>query len=329
MLIDSAKIYVQAGTGGNGCNSFFKDIFNRKGIPDGGNGGDGGNVVLIGDSNLQTLLDFRYNQHYKAEDAGHGGSNHKQGRRGKDLVVKVPPGTIIRDEANGLLIRDIAKAGDSVIVARGGSGGKGNTKWREASHGAFGEERTLLLELKLVADAGIIGLPNAGKSTLVSKISNSHTKIADYPFTTKSPNLGVVKFHDNAFIIADMPGLIEGAHSGRGLGDKFLKHIERTSVLVHLVDMCPIDGTDPIENYKKIENEIKLYSSVLSKKPKVVVAGKMDLSGAMDALARFKKNIRKKVIPISALNNEGLDSLVIEIYGKVKNAKEKSEENNS
>ena len=248
MLIDHAKIYVKAGGGGDGCSSLYRDIFHRRGIPDGGDGGGGGNIVVVSDSNLQTLLDYRYNQHYNAERGAHGGSNRKFGRRGKDRVLRVPVGTIIKDAKGDIVLRDLAEAGEEVIVATGGAGGKGSAKLKVATPGEMGEEKTLILELKLVADVGIIGFPNAGKSTIVSCISRIHTKIAAYPFTTKSPQLGVVSFDDNTFVVADMPGLIEGAHKGRGLGDRFLRHIERTRILVHVVDISPLDESDPVSN---------------------------------------------------------------------------------
>lgn len=325
MLIDEAKIYVKGGRGGDGCSSLFKDIFHRKGIPDGGDGGSGGNVVLLSDTNLQTLLDFKYNQHHRAGDGGRGGSNHKQGKRGKDLIVKVPVGTIIKDAESGLVMRDLSRKGEEVVIARGGTGGKGNSRGREATSGADGEEKTLFLELKLVADAGIIGFPNAGKSTLVSSISRVRSKIAPYPFTTKEPQLGVVKFHEDSFVMADMPGLIEGAHKGRGLGDKFLRHIERTSVLVHLVDMVPLDGSDPVENFRKLEKELKLYNEDVAAKPRLVVASKMDLTGAREALVKFRKRTRKKVIPISAVKGDGLEELIKAVHRKIKDVKKKTE----
>ncbi|HPN73152.1 MAG TPA: GTPase ObgE [Candidatus Omnitrophota bacterium] len=329
MLIDQAKIYVEGGGGGKGCRSFFKDIFHRKGIPDGGPGGRGGDVVFKADQNLHTLLDFRYNQHYKAERGGHGGSNHKFGRQGRDLVVKVPAGTVLVDAATSLVIKDLAFPGESVLVARGGNGGRGNSKNFEATEGEPGESKTILLELKLVADAGIIGLPNAGKSTLVSRISRSHSKIAPYPFTTKSPKLGVVSVGGESFVAADMPGLIEGAHGGKGLGDRFLRHIERTSVLVHVVDIMPFDGSDPAANYELLERELKLYAEDVFNKPRVVVANKMDISGASESLERFVKKVPVEVYPISGVTGEGIKELIPAIHRKIKDAKrEKSETDN-
>lgn len=327
MLIDHAKIYVIGGTGGKGCSSLFKDIFNRMGIPDGGNGGDGGDVVLEGSSQLQTLLDFRYNPHHKAKGGKHGGSNHKVGKRGEDLVLRIPLGTIVIDAESGLAIKDIVKDGERVIAAKGGKGGKGNAGRKEATPGEEGESKTLILELKLVADVGIIGFPNAGKSTLVSRISKAHSKIAPYPFTTKNPVLGVVVLGDDAsFVAADMPGLIEGAHAGKGLGDKFLRHIERTLVLVHLVDLAPVDGSDPYGNYLKIEKELELYGEGVHDKPRVVAGNKIEMPGARENLEAFRKAAGVKVHGISALTGEGLKELVAAIYEEISDVRQKYQE---
>lgn len=328
MLIDHAKIYVSGGAGGNGCRSFYKDIFNRRGTPDGGPGGDGGDVILRSDPNLHTLLDFRYNQHHNAARGAHGGSNNKSGKKGGDLIIKVPAGTVVTDASNGLVIRDLSVEGETVRVAAGGKGGRGNSRCMEATEGEPGEARTLILELKLIADAGLIGLPNAGKSTLVSRISRSNSRIAPYPFTTKSPELGVAHVEGEKFVVADMPGLIEGAHSGKGLGDRFLKHIERTLVLVHVVDMLPADGSDPLENFDKLENELRLYDEGVYKKTRVVAGNKVDLPGAYDNLELFRKRTGRKVLAVSALKGEGLKELLTEIYGKIIDEKKKAQENN-
>ncbi|RKY42980.1 MAG: GTPase ObgE [Candidatus Makaraimicrobium thalassicum] len=328
MLIDHAKIYVSGGSGGNGCQSLHKDLFHRKGVPDGGDGGDGGGVIIESNSNLHTLLDFRYNPHHRAGNGRHGGSNKKFGKRGKDHLAKVPVGTIIRDAENNLVVRDLARPGERVLVAKGGAGGKGNAKLRIATPGEMGESKVLLLELKLMADAGIVGFPNAGKSTLVSRISKAHSKIAPYPFTTRAPMLGVVKFYDETFVVADMPGLIEGAHAGRGLGDRFLRHIERTTVLVHVVDIVPVDGSDPAENYFKLEKELELYGGDVSGKPRVIAANKMDMPGAAEGLKKFTRIIEKTVWPISALNGKGLAELVGAIYGEIEDVRKQAEENN-
>jgi GTPase len=329
MLIDQAKIYVEGGGGGKGCRSLFKDIFHRKGMPDGGPGGPGGDVIFQADTNLHTLLDFRYNQHYRAGRGAHGGSNHKFGKKGSDLLVKVPAGTVLVDADSALVIKDLAAPGDRVLVAKGGAGGKGNSRKQEATDGDPGEKKTVLLELKLVADAGVIGLPNAGKSTLVSRVSRSHSKIAPYPFTTKSPKLGVVSLDGGHFVIADMPGLIEGAHSGKGLGDRFLRHIERTSVLVHVVDMLPLDGSDPAENFYLLENELKLYAESVYSKPRILAANKVDIPEARENLEEFIKKVPLEVFPISGVSVEGLEELLPAIYGKIKDVKQKKAEENN
>lgn len=323
MFIDEVRIYVKAGGGGDGCSSFYTDKWNRVGSPDGGFGGDGGDVVFVVDGNVQTLLDFQYRQHHEAGRGYHGSSTHKKGARGKDLVIKVPPGTIIKDHDNGLLIRDLTVIGDSVIVAKGGAGGRGNSRNHEATKGAPGQEKTISLELKLIADAGIIGYPNAGKSTFISRISSAHPKIASYPFTTKEPVLGVVKIHDDAsFVVAEIPGLIEGAHEGRGLGDKFLKHIERTRILIHLVDISAFEGRDPIQDYKQLNFELKAYSKELSKKFQFIALNKTDNPDAAVHIKRFKKAFPKKTVyPISAVTGEGIKKLLADVYKKAMSVK--------
>ena len=323
MFIDEAKIYVKAGGGGDGCQSYYRDKWNRVGRPDGGPGGDGGDVVFVVDQNVQTLLDFQYRQHHEADRGTHGSSNHKKGHRGRDLVIKVPPGTLVKDITTGLVLRDLINIGDSVIIAKGGKGGKGNSRNYDRDKGTLGEEKTVLLELKIMADVGIVGYPNAGKSTLISIISCAHPKIANYPFTTKEPVLGVVKLYDDAtFVVAEIPGLIEGAHEGRGLGDKFLKHIERTKVLIHLVDIAGVEGRDPYEDYKKLNHELKSYSKTLFKKPQLVALNKIDIPEAKENLKKFKKKYGKtKVYPISAATKEGIQQLLEAVYKKIKSLK--------
>ncbi len=323
MFIDEARIYVKAGDGGDGCNSFYRDRFCRKGRPDGGPGGNGGNIIFEADENVQTLLDFQYRQHFEAARGAHGSSNHKKGTRGKDLHVKVPPGTIIKDYETSLVLRELLRAGDSVVIVKGGAGGKGNSRGRPSEKGSPGEEKTLLLELKLIADVGIIGYPNAGKSTFISKISSAHPKIADYPFTTKEPVLGVVKLYDSqTFVVAEIPGLIEGAHEGRGLGDRFLRHTERTKILIHLVDVAACEGRDPIGDFKNLNRELSLYSKELMKKPQVIALNKIDLPSAKDNIKIFKKSFpRKKVFQVSAVSGKGIKELLNEIYKKLKSMK--------
>jgi GTP-binding protein len=327
MFIDEAKVYVKAGNGGDGCSSLYKDIFNRIGKPDGGPGGDGGDVVFVVDQNVQTLLDFQYRQHHEAGRGYHGSSNHKKGARGKDLVIKVPPGTLIKDFDSGLIIRDLINIGDKVIVAKGGVGGHGNSRNHEATEGTLGQVKTILLELKLIADAGIIGYPNAGKSTLISKISSAHPKIAGYPFTTKEPVLGVVKIHEGtSFVVAEIPGLIEGAHEGKGLGDKFLRHIERTRILIHLVDISAFEGRNPVQDYRKLNYELKAYSKELSKKFQFIALNKMDNPDAEIHLKKFRKAYpKKKVYPISAITGKGVKELLASAYKKAMSVKRLSE----
>jgi GTP-binding protein len=323
MFIDEARIYVKAGGGGDGCSSIYTDKYNRIGSPDGGPGGAGGDVVFLVDGNVQTLLDFQYRQHHEAGRGYHGGSNHKKGARGEDLIIKVPPGTVIKDSDNGLIIRDLIKIGDSVIVAKGGTPGRGNSRNHEATEGAPGQIKTVLLELKLIADAGIIGYPNAGKSTFISKISSAHPKIASYPFTTKEPVLGVVRIHEEAsFIVAEIPGLIEGAHEGRGLGDKFLRHIERTRILIHLVDISAFEGRDPVQDYRKLNFELKAYSKELSKKFQFIALNKIDNSDSEIHIKKFRKAFpKKKVYPISAITGKGIKELLAAVYKKAMSVK--------
>jgi GTP-binding protein len=310
LLIDQAKIHVKAGDGGNGCTSFYRDRSVRKGPPNGGDGGDGGDIVFRVDKNTRTLLDFQYKRHFKASRGSHGGSNNKRGKSGKELYVRVPPGTIIRDMLTGLILRDLRDAGEEVRVAVGGKGGRGNTKKKPSTDGEKGEAKTLGLELKLIADVGIIGYPNAGKSTLISRISRAKSKIASYAFTTKAPILGVVRIHDRDLTFADMPGLIEGAHKGRGLGDEFLRHIERTKILLHMVDVAQVEGRDAFSDYESINKELRLYGRHVTEKPQVVACNKMDLPEARENLDKFGKKIDTKVFPISAVTGEGIKELL-------------------
>lgn len=318
MFIDEARIYVKAGDGGNGCSSMHRDRVNRIGSPDGGPGGKGGDIIFIADSNIHTLLDLQYRQHIKGHGGSHGSSNHKKGAMGKDEVVRVPAGTLIKDERTGLVLRDLVRPGEHVIAAKGGEGGRGNSRNREAEYGFPGEEKTLRLELKVIADVGIIGYPNAGKSTLISKISSARPKIAGYPFTTKEPNLGVVKVHGDAIVVADIPGLIEGAHKGRGLGHRFLRHVERTRLLIHLVDISAFEGRDPYEDYTSLNEELKLYSQELAATPQVIALNKLDMPGAGANVKAFKARTgKKKVFAISALTGDGIKELLNELHKKI------------
>jgi GTP-binding protein len=334
-FIDYAKIRVKAGDGGRGCVSFRREKYVPRGGPDGGDGGRGGNVIFVADSELNTLLDFRYRKDYLAESGRHGMGKKMHGRDGKNLVVPVPPGTLIKDADTEELIADLDREGREVVVVRGGRGGLGNWHFRTATRqvprfaqpGEEGEERSLVLELKLLADVGLIGLPNAGKSTLISVISSARPKIADYPFTTLVPNLGVVKIEKyRSFVVADIPGLIEGAHKGTGLGFQFLRHVERTSVLLHLVDISEGPGSDPVKDLKKINKELELYSDLLAQKPQAVVGTKLDAAGDKTRLNALAEHCRKRDIdffPISAVTGRGIRKLLTYVALKVEEMAEK------
>ncbi len=315
-FVDQARIRVKSGDGGQGCESFYRDRWMRYPRPDGGNGGKGGDVIVIADRGIQTLLDLKYKQHYRAAKGGNASSKGKSGKEGADCVIRVPVGTILRDHATGLLIRDLAEDKQSVVIVKGAPGGLGNEARKTITLPGTGEERTLDVELKLIADVGIIGFPNAGKSTFITGISNAKSKVASYPFTTKQPILGIVRRADDDpdgkdFVIADLPGIIEGAHQGKGLGDRFLRHAERTKVLLHMIDMAGTEDRDPLDDYAKLEHELKEYSGQLLSKHKVVVANKMDLPQAAEHLKRFKKKYKKeKIFVISSLNKEGFEPLI-------------------
>lgn len=317
MFIDSVKIYVRSGNGGKGCHSFYRDKYTRYGIPDGGDGGKGADIIIRADENLHTLLDFQYNRHFYGQDGRDGSGKQKKGKDATSLLIRVPVGTIIKGANTDCVLRDLDKNRQEVIVAKGGKGGLGNRHRREASDGEAGEERELILDLKLIADVGVVGFPNAGKSTLISHISNAHPKIAPYPFTTKFPVLGVVRFDEESFVIADIPGLIEGSSRGKGLGDKFLRHIERTKILVNLIDMAGSEGRDPIEDYRIINKELINYSKDIRYKPQIIVANKMDLEEAHLNLERFRQSVKRKIYAISALKKEGLEELIAAIRKKL------------
>jgi GTP-binding protein len=323
-FIDEASITVQSGGGGNGCLSFRREKYVPRGGPDGGDGGKGGDVVLMSTADRRTLYPFRFKREFAAERGGDGQGRQRTGRSGRDLTIEVPPGTLVRDADTGELLKDFTRPGERFVVARGGRGGKGNTHFKSATHrtprfaqpGEPGECRRLLLELKLLADIGIIGLPNAGKSTLISVISAVKPKIADYPFTTLVPNLGVVEAPGREpFVVADIPGLIRGAHAGAGLGVQFLKHVERTRMLVHLVDAAAIDPADPLEAYRAVNAELARYNPELSGKPQVVVLNKLDLTGAAERARAFRAawkppGRRRKLHLISAATRAGIGPLV-------------------
>ncbi|MCK5012253.1 MAG: GTPase ObgE [Candidatus Omnitrophica bacterium] len=316
IFVDEARIFVQGGDGGQGCESFYRDKYMRYPRPDGGDGGKGGDVIVCAQRSIRTLLDFKFRQHHKAHKGGHASSKGKTGKNGKDSILRVPVGTIIRDQETDLLIKDLSVDQQSVVVAKGGEGGIGNARRKTRTPPENGQKRTIGLELKLVADVGIVGFPNAGKSTLISNISRVKSKIARYPFTTKQPILGIVEDEDEfSFIVADLPGIIEGAHEGKGLGDRFLRHAERTRILMHLVDMSGSEGRDPLDDYRKIDHELEAYGDTLAFKHKLIVANKMDLPEAEGHLTRFRDEIKEKILPVSALEKKGLEELVGEIKG--------------
>jgi GTP-binding protein len=331
MFADRATIFVRGGDGGNGCLSFRREKYVPKGGPNGGDGGDGGDVIIRAAEGLTNLAHLSHQRHWKADRGEHGQGSNCFGKRGEPLTITVPPGTIIRDRDRGHILRDLKNDGDQVVVAKGGRGGHGNTFFKSSTNraprqhepGFPGEERWIVLELKVIADVGLVGLPNAGKSTLLSRISRAHPEIADYPFTTKYPNLGtVVVDSENAFVVADIPGLIEGAHAGHGLGHEFLRHVERTGLLVHLVEAIPIDGSDPVANYKMIRGELEHYSKALADRPELVVVTKMDLTGAEEVRERIAREIGKDVLSISAVTGKGVPQLLRTIQQKLQESRQ-------
>jgi len=333
MFIDEAKITVKAGDGGNGCMSFRREKYIPKGGPDGGDGGKGGDVYFVADINLDTLIDFVGKHNWKARDGKAGQGANMKGADGEDLIIRVPPGTLIYDEELELILKDMDEPGTKVLICRGGKGGRGNKSFatstnqapRTITTGQEGQERRLRLELKLLADVGLVGMPNAGKSTLISRCSDAHPKIAAYPFTTLEPVLGIVKLSDyRRFVMADIPGLIEDSHKGAGLGIEFLRHIERTRIIVHILDIMPMDGSDPVNNYKTIRKELKLYSKELAGKPEIIVANKIDLDPEGKVIEKIRKKLKKKNYPISAVTGEGLKELTELLWKKVKEARKNS-----
>jgi GTP-binding protein len=335
MFVDEAKIWVRAGDGGGGCVSFRREKFIPKGGPDGGDGGRGGSVYFETVENLDTLMDFAGKHHWSAQNGQGGSGNNRHGADGQDLIIKVPPGTLIYDTDLNLLLKDLDEVGMKVRVCRGGRGGKGNKAFatatsqtpRYAEPGKKGQERNIRLQLKLIADVGLVGMPNAGKSTLISRCSAARPKIADYPFTTLEPVLGIVELSDfRRFLMADIPGLIEGAHGGAGLGFDFLKHIERTRIIVHILDIMPMDGSDPMKNYKAIRGELEQYSEALARKPEVVVANKIDLDPDAGIAKDLRKRLKKKVYAVSAVAGTGVKELSELLWEKVKETKAAAEQ---
>ena len=333
MFVDQVKIYVKGGDGGNGMVAFRREKFVPKGGPAGGDGGKGADVIFQVEEGLRTLMDFRYQRHFKAPRGEHGMSKNQHGRNAKDMIVKVPPGTIVADANTKEVIADLTEHGQQAVIARGGRGGRGNSRFASPSNpapelsenGEPGQERDVTLELKVLADVGLVGFPSVGKSTLLSVVSAAKPKIADYHFTTIAPNLGMVETEDNrSFVMADLPGLIEGAHSGIGLGHQFLRHIERTRVIVHVIDMAAIEGRDPYEDYVTINNELQEYNMRLLERPQIIVANKMDMPDAEENLKVFKEKLEEDypIFPVSALTRSGLRELLFAIADKLENTPE-------
>ncbi len=322
MFVDHAPFIAKAGNGGNGCVSFHREKFVQNGGPDGGDGGKGGDLILLADENMHTLLDFRFHSKYEAQNGADGSSNQRIGRKGEDLIVKVPVGTVVRDKETGAVVADMYEAGRQKILLHGGRGGWGNmhfaTPTRQAPNfakpGIKCERREFVLELKTIADVGLVGYPNVGKSTLLSSVTAAKPKIANYHFTTLQPNLGIVQRHGVDYAMADIPGLIEGAADGAGLGHDFLRHVERTRLLIHVVDVSGIEGRDPVEDYENIQNELAKYGDLLER-PQVIAANKMDIPGAEENLQRLKEHVGSavKVFEISAATRQGLDPLMDEV----------------
>jgi GTP-binding protein len=334
-FIDEARVYLEAGHGGRGCVSFRREKFVPRGGPDGGDGGKGGDVVVVAYRRLTTLLDFKYKRKHIAANGAHGMGNNCHGRNGHNLKISVPVGTVIKDASTGDLIADMVTDGQEILIVRGGRGGKGNDFFksptnqapRYAQPGEDGEVRECLFELKLLADVGIIGLPNAGKSTLISRISAVKPKVADYPFTTLKPHLGVVRFREHeSFVVADIPGLIVGAHEGRGLGIKFLKHIERTTILIHLIDIIPQSDRDPVKDYDDINGELYAFKPGLAERPQVVALNKIDVTEARERVQELLNFFKSKcitVFKISAITGVGVDALVNYVGRRVIEEREK------
>ena len=330
MFVDEVIIDVTAGHGGDGCMAFRREKYVAMGGPFGGNGGKGGDIIFKADEGLRTLIDLRYKKHVKGEPGNNGSGKNKNGSSANDTIIKVPVGTTIKDNDTGVIIGDLIKHGQEIIVSYGGRGGRGNVTLATknnpcpsyAERGEPGEERKIKVELRMLADVGLVGLPSVGKSTLLSMITNANPKIASYHFTTLSPNLGVVSTKDYSYTIADLPGLISGASEGLGLGIKFLKHIERTKIIAHIIDMSGIEGRDPYEDYLTIRKELENFSPKLLDKKEIIIANKMDIPESKNNLKKFKEKVHKDIYEISALKNEGLDKVVNALEELVKNTKD-------
>jgi GTP-binding protein len=326
MFVDSVTIEVAAGKGGDGCLSFRREKFVPRGGPDGGDGGDGGSVIVVAEAGVDSLSALVHRKHWRAERGVNGSGDKCHGASADDLVIRVPPGTMVFDATHDLLLKDLATPDDRVVAARGGKGGKGNTRFKSATNqaprehtpGEEGEHRLLRFELKVIADVGLVGMPNAGKSTLLSRVSRARPAIADYPFTTKIPNLGIVQIDlDRTFVMADIPGLIEGAHAGAGLGHEFLRHIERTRVLVHLVEPMPADESNPVQNYLAIRGELEQYGHGLAERPEIIAISKAELPGAGEVRDRLAAETGREVMMFSSVTGQGLDRLLQRAYAEL------------
>lgn len=319
MFVDQVQIKVSGGRGGHGCASFRREKYVPRGGPDGGDGGNGGSIILVAKDGVNSLVALANRHHIRGDNGTGGQGSGRHGKCADDTIIEVPPGTIVIDSMTGLVIKDLANSDDTVVAAHGGKGGRGNTRFksstnqapRQATQGGEGEAKTLILELKVIADVGLIGKPNAGKSTLLSRLSSAKPEIANYPFTTKYPNLGQVQIDlDRSFVMADIPGLIEGAHQGVGLGHDFLKHIERAGILVHLVEPLPMDQTDPVENYTSIRHELEEYKEQLKTRPEIVVVTKCELPEAEDIAKQLGEIVEQEVFLVSAVTGQGLPKLM-------------------
>ncbi|MGG4491710.1 GTPase ObgE [Metabacillus idriensis] len=333
MFIDQVKIYVKGGDGGNGLVAFRREKYVPKGGPAGGDGGKGADVIFEVEEGLRTLMDFRYQRHFKADRGQHGMSKNQHGRNATPMIVKVPPGTVVMEEETRTVIADLTEHGQQAVIAKGGRGGRGNSRFATpanpapelSENGEPGQERNIIMELKLLADVGLVGFPSVGKSTLLSVVSSAKPKIAEYHFTTLVPNLGVVETGDGrSFVMADLPGLIEGAHEGVGLGHQFLRHIERTRVIVHVIDMSSGEGRDPYEDYLTINAELKEYNLRLTERPQIIVANKMDMPESEENLAAFKEKLEDDlpIFPVSAITREGVRELLFEIMNTIEKTPE-------
>lgn len=330
MFVDEVIVNLYAGRGGDGCMAFRREKYIPMGGPFGGNGGKGGDIIFKADEGLRTLIDLRYQKHIKANVGANGQGKNKNGKSADDTIVKVPLGTTIKDYETGVVIADLTKNNQEVVVAFGGRGGYGNVTLATKDNpcpsfcerGEPGEERKVIVKLRMLADVGLVGLPSVGKSTILSMITNANPKIASYHFTTLSPNLGVVSTDDYSYTVADLPGLIEGASEGAGLGHKFLRHIERTKIIAHVIDMSGSEGRDPYQDYLSIRKELENFSEKLLKKPEIIIANKMDIEGSKDNLIKFKEHVKEPIYEISAINNKGLDTVINELLNLVKNTKD-------